>query len=401
MDKYHKTMLPDGWEVVVARNLAEVESLRHVWEKLQNEETSPVPNADIDRFISVIEPLRDTVQPCIMLLRYNGNPKAMAIGRVERIKLNCRIGYKTLLRPTLKCLTIVYGGLIGKLTDEALSILLQELLRTLAKREADVVVFNHLKTHSPIYHFVRTIPNFLCRGHFPVVQPHWKTSLPDSYQEFLRSRSKNTRHNIRRYSQRLSDKYGERLSIRRFTTADQLDELFADMVEVARKTYQYGLGAAFVDDRKTRSQMKLLADQKWLYALVLYIDGKPRAFWNGARYHKTFFTLATGYDPAYSEDRLGMLLLTHVFEDMCSDENIDAVDFGFGDADYKHGYGNEHWMEASVHIFAPRLYPAFINILRTSVTGLTLALKYIFQKFGSAGWIKRRWRNLLQKNNKG
>lgn len=84
----------------------------------------------------------------------------------------------------------------------------------------------------------------------------------------------------------------------------------------------------------------------------------------------------------------------------CTRSFIDAVDFGFGDAQYKQSFNDVSCTGASVYIFAPRSYPVFINILRISVTGLTLALRYIFQKFGSVGWIKHRWCNLLQKNNK-
>ena len=93
-------------------------------------------------------------------------------------------------------------------------------------------------------------------------------------------------------------------------------------------------------------------------------------------------------------------MFLRVLERICADPGIESIDFGFGDADYKHRYGDEQWQEASVYIFAPRPYPIFINMLRTFTTGLNRGLEYILNKTGLTGWTKRRWRNLLQNNKK-
>jgi hypothetical protein len=389
-----------GWEVDVIRSFKDIERIRSVWEEMLHEQSSTLqnPNADINGYLSFFKPLKDTVQPYIILSRSNGHPKAMLIGRNENTNISCRVGYLTLFSPSLRCLSIVNGGILGQPDVETCSILIEELNRSLRNGEADVVIFNHLSTDSEMYK-VATSASFFCCNHFPVIEKHWKALLRSSYEEFYRSRSKNTRHNICRYSGRVINKYGSRLSIKCFTKADEIDQLFNDTVKVAEKTYQYGLGCSFVDDIKIRNLINHSIARKWLKAYVLYIDGRPRAFWHGIHYGKTFFTFSTGYDPAYHNDRLGLFLLVKVFEDLCRNHSVDTVDFGFGDAQYKESFCDVSWMEASVYIFAPRFYPMLVNTLHSSITGLSIGMSSLFRKVGFERWVKRRWRNLLQTNN--
>jgi hypothetical protein len=104
------------------------------------------------------------------------------------------------------------------------------------------------------------------------------------------------------------------------------------------------------------------------------------------------------FDPKWSRLELGTVLFVRVLEDICTDPDIEFVDFGFGDADYKRSYGNKQWQEGSVYIFAARPYPIFINMVRTFTMSIDASMKYILNKTGLVGWVKRRWRNLLQQS---
>lgn len=386
----------DEYQIVVARNFEEIEAIRPIWEQMQRDELHPAPNADIDNYLSVVGSIKDSVQPYVMIISRNNEPKAMVIGRIGRQVIPCNVGYTSIINISLRCLTVVYRGILGCPDTETCSVLIKELMRMLGRGQANVVFFNHLPIDSEIYNLARSTTSLFCRDHFPAQRLHWKCSLPDSYEEFLRSLSKNTRHNIRRYQNRLVSKYGDRLKVKCFTEDSQIDQLFKDTVEVAEKTYQHSLGSTFVDDAGTRNRVKLFIDRKSLASYVLYIDDKPCAFWNGARYGKTFFTWTTGYDPSFQNDRLGLILLVRLIEALCKDQNVDVIDFGFGDAQYKQNLCDISWAEATTYIFAPRLYPTVVNALRNSTMAVALALKFILNKFSAVGWIKRKWRGLLR-----
>jgi hypothetical protein len=392
MNKYHKTLFPEGWEIFTAKTLAEVESFRPLWEKLQNEETFPVPNADIDRYITIIEPLQESVQPHIILLRHNGQTEAMVIGRVEMTKLNCRIGYKTLLRPTLKCLTIVYGGLVGKFTDDALCVLLQELLRTLSKKEVDVVLFNQLRTDSSAYQLVRTKPGFFCRDHFSVVDPHWQTKLLSKEMFFTATR----RRYLKRYIKDLEKVYGEPIEVVCYRSPNDITRIINEVSEISKMTYKHAMNVGFKDDLKTKSILELAAKQGRLRAYVLYAAHRPLAFECGIEYNQVFFPEYNGYDPEARSCSPGTVLFLKVLEDLMGNTAIRIFDYGSGEAIYKERFGTDSWPESTVYIFAPRLYPILVNILQSSVTGLSLTLEYILNRTGLVGWIKRSWRKKLE-----
>ena len=399
MRKESDMQFSNEWETIVARSIEEIEAIRPIWEQMQRDELHPALNADIDNYLSVVGSIKDLVQPYVMIISRNNEPKAMVIGRLEKQVIPCNVGYTSIINITLRCLTVVYRGILGRPNTETCSVLIKELMQVLGRGQADVLLFNHLPIDTEIHNLINSATSLFCRDHFPARHLHWKSSLPGSYEEFLHSLSKNTRHNIRRYQNRLVRKYGDRLKVKCFTEDSQIDQLFKDTVEVAEKTYQHGLGSTFVDDASTRNRVKLFVDRKSLAAYVLYIDDKPCAFWNGARYGKTFFTWTTGYDPSFHNDRLGLVLLIRLFEALCKDQNVDQIDFGFGDAQYKQNLCNISWTEATIYIFAPRLHPIVVNALRNSTTAVGLALKYILNKFSAVGWIKRRWRNLLQSKN--
>jgi hypothetical protein len=395
MDKYHKTMLPDGWEIVVAKNLAEVESLRPVWEKLQREETYPVPNADIDRFISVIKPLQDTVRPHIILLRYKGSSEAMAIGRVGRIDLNCRIGYKTLFRPALKGLSIAYGGLIGKFTDEALCILLQELRIALAKKEVDVVTFNHLRTDAPIHQLVRKKTNILCRHHFPLIERHWQTLIPSPSEGLDRIISKKHQRDIQRCVRNLEKTGSGPVRFVCYQKKEEIQEFMDIASSISYSTYQGRMGRGFVADSLTRSLLSQSQENGWLRTYVLYAGSEPVAFEYGCLYRDRYFAEQAGYDLRWNAYSPGTILQLKIFERLSLNDKVVTYDYGLGDAIYKQRLGSVSWPEASLYLFAPRLYPVVINLLDSSIRGMSIGIFRGLQKLKLTDKVKRWWRRGL------
>ena len=151
----------DEWEIIVAKNFEEIEAIREIWEQMQRSETCPTPNANIDIYLSVAKPGGEDVRPCIILVKQNGDPRAMLIGRCERHSLKVRLGYKTLFSLKLKCLSVVYGGILGRPKSDVYSLLIAEMSRMLRRREVDMVFFNHLRVDSDVYRVVTTKPGFL------------------------------------------------------------------------------------------------------------------------------------------------------------------------------------------------------------------------------------------------
>ena len=75
------------WEIVVAKELEDIEIIRPIWEEMQRNENCPTPNADIDRFLSIVEHQESTVRPCVILLKHFGRPRALVISRIEKFRI--------------------------------------------------------------------------------------------------------------------------------------------------------------------------------------------------------------------------------------------------------------------------------------------------------------------------
>ena len=163
-----------GWEVKIARSFEEIEAIREVWMQMHASQPVPALNTDIDRYLSVMESLKEQAEPYVMVLYYDRAPHAILIGRIEKKRIPCRIGYATILKPSLRCLTVVYGGILGQPSEQDSASMFRELIDTLKEGDIDAVFFNQLQLDSLVYDLTRKIPNILCRCYSSVVQPHWQ-----------------------------------------------------------------------------------------------------------------------------------------------------------------------------------------------------------------------------------
>ena len=176
-------------------------------------------------------------------------------------------------------------------------------------------------------------------------------------------------------TKRLDQRLGDRLRVDRLHAPDDFERINRDLVRVAELAYQRGLGAGFADTRERRRLTKLSLERGWFYAWVLYDEETPVAFWQGNVYAHLSLRALPGYDPAYRRDRVGIYLLMRVIEDLCRIPEIDILDFGFGDADYKRHFSDEAWSESDLVVFAAKPRPLAINATRTAVMGSAYGLR--------------------------
>jgi hypothetical protein len=358
-------------------------------------EPSHTPNADYNRYVSVIDSMDGQVEPFIMYLKRDDVPLAMVIGRTQEHPLDLKLGYLTLLRPKLKCLNVVYGGILGRPEGQVCAALIDELMAQLRSGLADMVLFHHLKTDTAFYQAVRTMPGFLTCDRFPKVDKHWRMAVPDKMDKFYASRSRGHRHNLRRAISKFEQGHVGNVRYVAYGMKDQVNDFLETAAGISAKTYQHALNAGLVDDENTRARLTAAAINGWFRGHIIYAEGTPCAFQLGLQYENVYYMVNIGYDPAFLSYKPGLILFLKVLEGLCDDPSIDTLDFYFGDAEYKNRYGTENWQEASTCLFAPRAYPRLINALQMAATGANAGLKYAVDKMGFVGRIKRRWRNVL------
>jgi hypothetical protein len=377
----------------VLHSITEIEEIRNVWKAWQQH-----PNSDIDFFLAVAQSRPNILRPHVVLAFRDGVPEAMLVARLEATSIPVNIGYKTWYKFPVRSITAIYSGFLGNSSEAAALALYRALDESVTEAGADVIEFSSLRSDSLLYQIARRRGGLLGHDFFPKFNDHWKLSLPNNYETFFKGLSSNTRHNLRRYSKRFLDKFGREMSIRKFRLQTELDEFVAGAEEVARKTYHRGLGVGFADKAETRRLLGLGCERQWFRGWVLYLQGVPCAFWDGLLYGRTFFTSTTGYDPAYHEYRLGNFLLQKVVEDLIQNETAEAVDFGFGDAQYKQDLCDIHWQEASIVKFAPTFKGVSANLFRTPALLIEQAGRKILMRARLLQRFKSLWRKHLAAN---
>jgi hypothetical protein len=372
----------------IARTSGELDALRDAWAG----HAWPRVDADLDFLAAVVESSSGEARPHVAALDAPDGP-AMLVGRIEQTELQSRIGYRTILSPAVRRLTVAHGGLAGG--DAAADVLVDEVLRTLRDGEADVALLPSLHVGSALYERARSRPPGRSRDRLVEVRTHRRLELPGSYDEFLADRSKSTRESIKRYSKKLERDLGDRLSIRVFDEPGSIDELFAAVEPIAAKTYQGGLGVALRDDPRNRRLAALGLERGWFRVWALCLDGTAVAFWPGWLYNRSFFIGTPGYEPELAEYRLGQYVLMRVIADLCTDPAADYCDYGFGDSEYKRRFSSEEWQEADVLVFAPSARGTRLNLGRTAVGLTDRVLRSAAAKAGVQERLKRAWRRRL------
>jgi len=382
---------PNG--ALALRTVEEVEAAKAQLEAMPWRRLDPVP----DYALAVVRSRPEVVGPYVEILPSPGGERIVFVGRLEDVPLAVTVGYRTLYRPVARAITLVHGGVRGADSPAAAATLFERLREALANGEADVVSFPAIPVGSALHAAATAVPRLL-RNHHARRSTHWALRLPDSYDEFLRSRSKKTRENVRVYRNRLLRDHGDELSLRVYREPDELEEFLAAAEQVAVKTYQRGLGVALADTIEERALTGLAFERGWFRGWVLSAGDRPIAFWSGAGFNGTFFVGTPGYDPAFTEYSLGTYLLMRVIEDLIADPTVDVLDYGQGESEYKRRFGSESWEEEDVLVFARRARAIRINVLRTSIGGAAELGRRVAARTGLGPRLKRRWRRRLARS---
>jgi CelD/BcsL family acetyltransferase involved in cellulose biosynthesis len=319
----------------------------------------------------------------------------MLIARKEEKHVELAIGYAKLWRPKMRALTFIYEGLLGRDSVDNCQSLLEAVLDSLRRGEADLAFFNLLREDSALYPLVRRIPGILGRDYFVQAQVHRSMRLPQNGQDPYGQLSSKVRKNQRWQAKRLFREHDGRISIRCFRNPEELEALMDNVESVASKTYQRALGVGFTADDGTRARLGFEAARGWLRAFVLYIAERPSAFWIGRVRQGIFYSSFMGYDPAVADYSPGMYLIMRGIDELSHEgngEEVQEIDWGFGDAQYKQVLGNREWREGSVYIFARKPRGILLSILRAPVMVADLLCRKAVGEAGLLATIKKSWR---------
>lgn len=374
----------------VIRSAGDIERLRPLWEELQAD-----PNVEIDSYLSLLRQRGNVLRPHVIHLSGRGGSAGLVIGRLERIRPVLRLGYCRLPLPRMTALIVMRGGILGELVDACAADVVRMLLDSLQTENVDALFLSGLPAGSPLHVLAAQGGSFLSRDRAPERHVHWQMAVPADMAEFYGRLSKKRRHEIKRKINQVHRACGDDVRVRVFGAPGELDEMIRDVGVIARSTYHARIGAGFVDGASTRERLAIAAGQGRLRSYVLYLRGRPVAFWMGTVMRDTLFLDYTGYQGDCRHMEPGSVLFVKMVESLCRSP-VRRIDFGSGDAFYKHRFGTSNWQEVSLYVFGRRLRALYVNTLRTAAGAAGRLARGVMTVLRVGDRVKRVWRHSLQ-----
>jgi hypothetical protein len=252
-----------------------------------------------------------------------------------------------------------------------------------------------------MYRQARKYPRIYCRDYLPKVEIHWLMSVPQNINELLKKCSKKRRHNLTRSVKKLEKEFPNQVAMVTYTKESEVELAINHAYKISSLTYQHAFGGGIFNDNRTRMLFKTAAKKGWFRMHILYIKDEPCAFRYRLKYRGTYFAEAIGYSPNWKRFSVGNVLFYKVMEEICGDPTVQRLDFGFGDGYHKQWDRSNFSQEASLYIFAPGIFPAFVNLIKSFATAISLLIEYITKKLGWFNFVQRhRHQRALLKSTK-
>jgi hypothetical protein len=376
-------------KVTVARTPAEVDALAERWDGISVDS----PHASRALFALVDRSAGASSRPHVVLAERDGESPILVVGRVERRPFEVKAGYRVLLRARAKWLSVVPGGVIGARTPEDHLRVVGFLRRSLARGEADILQLSKVEIGGPLHAAAMRRLAWYDRGRAVTPLRNHRSRLADGFDAFLAARSKGTRWRIRRRLKKLTE--STELALWRVGPGDSADEVVSALDTVAGRSYQRGIGVGFVDDDLHRGLVSWALEGGPFRVWILKRHGVPLAYVNGVLHEKTFHLFETAFDASTADDEPGAILLAKVLEELAADPDVEAFDYGFGDAQYKQSLSDSSVDVADLLAFAARPRPFLLNSLNLSSAAAISVAKRVIGKERIAALRRRKRAELV------
>jgi len=383
-----------GYSVRTLRTMEEFDEVCAAWEPAPDD-----PDSDPRVNMAIVSSRPEFVRPHVIVVYSGKRPCSMLLGRLERTRLDLRIGYFW-IRPHATRYAFEHGGPRGDGSEPICHLLVQELCRGLKSGEADLATLGVKRSDSPFYGLVRQMPGLLMRDFVRQEQVHHYLTLPHSSEEFYSSLGPERRGKTKQKQRKLCRAFPGAVTVTKYSSESEIDEVAPRIESIASKSYLRALGVGFRDTQETRGQLRLAAERGWLRIYLLQLAGDPVAYWICELDHGLLRSCFMGYDPEFAKHSPGMFLITSVLEDFCSGtgERAMALDWGLGDAEYKVVLGSSNWSEGNPFVFAPSWRGLWLKFIVTGARVLEILAKSLLNRAGALSKIRKRWREFARKN---
>lgn len=190
-------------------------------------------------------------------------------------------------------------------------------------------------------------------------------NLPQTYQEYLASRTSKFRNNLKNATKRL-EMEGV-VSVKILSPFSQSDQALTLCEKVAKKSWQFKSGKSHFNTYSSSSFYANLSKTGRGTGgeefVVLLLGNMPVAFMLGCKRGRTYHLVDTAYNEEYRNISVGRVLLCKTIERLIENGDVDCFNLE-GDGEYKNHYANEAMTAHQVTIYRRSVYGHCIRFIR-------------------------------------
>ncbi len=168
------------------------------------------------------------------------------------------------------------------------------------------------------------------------IQITYLIDMPDSFDEYMRLLSSNTRQVLRRKARKIARDSGKEITYRVFCKMTEMEPLYEYLYIIWEKSWH---GRLKSQPPPFLNVLKKLATSGWVRSYVLFSGETPIAYIQGYQYKGIFYDEAPAYCEDWGRHSPGLVLNYFLLQDLFADNKPAVVDFGFGYNQYKEMLG--------------------------------------------------------------
>ncbi len=188
--------------------------------------------------------------------------------------------------------------------------------------------------------------------------------LPTRFEDYFQGLGSNWRRNMRRWEKRLKNDYRVNFYIHK--DLDTLDEAMETFFNLHQIKWQSEKRAGVFADQKFRdfhlNIAKSFAERGWLNLCFLTLNDEPVSAIYAFKYRNKMFNYLTGFDPKYSEYRIGHLLFLYSIKNSI-ENGLREFDFMRGDESYKQQWNTLIRNNLEVRAIKKRIVPLVYDFI--------------------------------------
>jgi CelD/BcsL family acetyltransferase involved in cellulose biosynthesis len=188
--------------------------------------------------------------------------------------------------------------------------------------------------------------------------------LPTRFEDYFQGLGSNWRRNMRRWEKRLKNEFKVNFYIHKdLGTLEKAMKKFFYLHQV--KWQSEKRSGAFADPKFRDFHLnvaKLFAERGWLNLCFLTLNDEPVSAIYAFKYGNKMFNYLTGFDPAFSDYRVGHLLFMYSIKDSI-ENGLREFDFMRGDESYKQQWNTLIRNNLEVRAIKKRLVPVVYDFI--------------------------------------